>query len=55
METKFGEIDIGEVFILYPNSNLLYEKINETDAKNLLKDFYIKVDKEHLVTIIAHT
>ena len=50
---KFDDVDIGEVFKLYPGSNLTYEKTNETDAKCEQAEFYIQVDKEQVVTVIA--
>ena len=55
MEEKFGDVLIGEVFQLFEDSNLLYEKTNETDAKSIVANFYIKVDKEQKVIVISNT
>ncbi len=51
----FEEVEIGDVFKLYPNSNLLYEKTTETEAKSLDADFGIILGKEDKVVIIKNT
>lgn len=55
MEEKFGEIDIGTVFKLYPNSpnTMLFEKTSEKEAKHIDEGFGIELSEEFLVTTIA--
>jgi len=55
MEEKFEDVMLGEVFILYPNSTLLYEKTDETEAKSLDADFGIILAKEDKVITINNT
>jgi hypothetical protein len=52
---EYEELEVGDVFKMYPNSSLLYEKTNDTDAKCLEADFGIVLGKKDNVIIIKNT
>jgi len=55
MEKLFGELHLGAVFKLYPNSpdSMIFEKISEKEAKHLKKEFGIILGKTDRVIVIA--
>lgn len=52
---KFEELEIGDTFMLFPSSNLLYEKTSDTEAKCIEADFGIILSEEYTVIIVANT
>jgi len=57
MEEKFEDVMLGDIFMLYPNSTILYEKTGEAEAKCFEPDtsFGIILGKKDTVITISNT
>jgi len=53
--TNFEDVMVGDVFKMYTDSNLLFEKTSETEAKHIIESFGIILGKKDNVIIIANS
>jgi len=53
--TNFEDVIIGDVFRLYIDSTLLFEKTGETEAKHIVESFGIILGKKDNVIIVANS